>query len=49
MTKTAFDIEEYCDDLGPIKIVHVHNPACGLRGIVAIDNVHVTFTARSPP
>ena len=39
MTQTTFTFEEYCDDLGPIKIVHLYDPACGLRGIVAIDNI----------
>ena len=39
MSETCFTFEEYCDDLGPIKIVHLHEPSCGLRGIVAIDNV----------
>ncbi|MBT8442689.1 MAG: Glu/Leu/Phe/Val dehydrogenase [Gammaproteobacteria bacterium] len=27
------------DDLGPGKIVHVHEPACALRGILVVDNV----------
>ena len=39
MSETCFTFEEYCDDLGPIKIVHLHEPSCGLRGIVVIDNV----------
>jgi len=39
MTQSTFTFEEYCDDLGPIKIVHLHDPACGLRGIVVIDNI----------
>ena len=39
MKETCFTFEEYCDDLGPIKIVHLHEPSCGLRGIVVIDNV----------
>ena len=29
----------FADDLGPIKIVHVHDPATGLKAVVAIDNV----------
>jgi glutamate dehydrogenase (NAD(P)+) len=36
MTDTAFD---YCDSLGPSKILHVHEPAIGLRGILVVDNV----------
>jgi glutamate dehydrogenase (NAD(P)+) len=27
------------DDLGPAKVIHVHEPAAGLRGILVIDNV----------
>ncbi len=27
------------DELGPLKIVHIHRPAIGLRAIVAVDNV----------
>jgi glutamate dehydrogenase (NAD(P)+) len=39
MSNTHFTFEEYCDELGPIKIVHLYDPSCGLRGIVVIDNV----------
>lgn len=39
MSGTHFTFEEYCDELGPIKIVHLYEPSCGLRGIVVIDNV----------
>ncbi|HYV36236.1 MAG TPA: Glu/Leu/Phe/Val dehydrogenase [Gemmataceae bacterium] len=38
MTAATFDVERYCDDLGPEKIVHIHDPASGLRAIVVIDN-----------
>lgn len=30
---------EYCDDLGPSKIVHIHEPSSGLKAIVVVDNV----------
>jgi glutamate dehydrogenase/leucine dehydrogenase len=33
------DIFDFADELGPAKIVHVHNPKVGLKAIVAIDNV----------
>jgi glutamate dehydrogenase (NAD(P)+) len=33
------DVFRFADDLGPAKIVHVHEPAAGLRAVVAIDNV----------
>jgi glutamate dehydrogenase (NAD(P)+) len=33
------NIFDFADELGPIKIVHVYDPKCGLRGIVAIDNI----------
>ena len=39
MGEPCFTFEEYCDDLGPAKIVHLYDPTCGLRGIVVIDNV----------
>jgi glutamate dehydrogenase/leucine dehydrogenase len=29
----------FADDLGPDKIVHIHDPATGLKAIVAIDNI----------
>ena len=39
MKETCWSFEEYCDDLGPAKIVHLYDPTCGLRGIVVIDNI----------
>lgn len=33
------DIWRFADDLGPEKIVYVHDPATGLRAIVIVDNV----------
>jgi len=30
--------DRYCDEFGPEKIVYIHEPRCGLRGIVVIDN-----------
>ena len=36
---SAFDYEHFCDDLGPEKIVHLHDPSTGLRAILVIDNV----------
>lgn len=39
MKVPCFTFEEYCDDLGPGKIVHLYDPTCGLRGIVVIDNI----------
>lgn len=35
-TDDVFD--RYCDEFGPEKIVYIHEPRCGLRGIVVIDN-----------
>jgi len=46
MGEPCFTFEEYCDDLGPAKIVHLYDPTCGLRGIVVIDNV--PFDWRGP-
>jgi hypothetical protein len=33
--ETCFDL---ADDLGPTKIVHVHEPSLQLRGILVVDN-----------
>lgn len=33
------NIFDFADELGPIKIVHVYDPKCGLKAVVAIDNV----------
>lgn len=30
---------EFADDLGPAKIIHVHEPSIGLKGVLVIDNV----------
>lgn len=32
------DAFEYADEFGPAKIVHVHEPRVGLRGILVVDN-----------
>ena len=32
------DAFELMDDLGPAKIIHVHEPSIGLKGIVVVDN-----------
>ena len=39
MPQSDFAIEQYCDELGPAKVVHVYDPSCGMRGIVVVDNV----------
>ncbi len=31
----------FADEIGPKKVIHVHNPAVGLRGILVIDNVAI--------
>lgn len=33
------EVLEISDELGPAKVIHVHNPALGLKGILVIDNV----------
>ena len=33
------NIFDFADELGPIKIVHLYDPKCGLKAVVAIDNV----------
>ena len=33
------DLFRFADDLGPLKIIHIHRPSTGLRAVVAVDNV----------
>ncbi len=33
------DLFALADDLGPLKIVHIHRPRAGLRAVVAVDNI----------
>jgi glutamate dehydrogenase (NAD(P)+) len=33
------DIFRFADDLGPLRIIHIHRPGVGLKAIVAVDNV----------
>ncbi|MBI3468751.1 MAG: Glu/Leu/Phe/Val dehydrogenase [Planctomycetes bacterium] len=39
MQSTRISIDSFCDELGPAKVVHIHDPTVGLRAIVVIDNV----------
>ena len=36
---TTFTFDDYCNELGPEKIVHIYDPASGLRAMVVVDNV----------
>jgi len=33
------DAFRFADDLGPLKLVHIHRPSIGLKAVVAIDNI----------
>lgn len=33
------DILQFADELGPAKVVHVHEPRLGLKGVLVVDNV----------
>ncbi len=33
------DVFSLADDLGPAKVIHVHEPSLGLKGILVVDNV----------
>jgi len=33
------EIFRFADELGPVKVVHVHEPRLGLKGILVVDNV----------
>jgi glutamate dehydrogenase/leucine dehydrogenase len=37
--RTTDDPFRFADELGPAKMVHIHDPATGLKAVVAIDNV----------
>jgi glutamate dehydrogenase/leucine dehydrogenase len=39
MSVPVFNVEDFCDELGPAKVIHIYDPACGLRAILVIDNV----------
>jgi len=42
VTVWGYEMEEafrYADDLGPVKIIHVYEPALGLKGVLVVDNV----------
>lgn len=38
MTAPGFERASTCDELGPAKVVHLHDPRSGLRAIVVVDN-----------
>lgn len=38
MSQPTFVIEPYCDELGPEKVIHIHDARNGLRAIVVVDN-----------
>src|SRR6516225_9093365 len=33
------DVFRFADDLGPLKLVHIHRSSIGLKAVVAIDNI----------
>jgi len=39
MEPCTYVVENYYDDIGPAKVVHVYEPKIGLRGIICIDNI----------
>src|SRR5579872_1502134 len=39
MHELNFKFDRVCDELGPIKVVHLSDPGCRVRGILVIDNV----------
>jgi glutamate dehydrogenase (NAD(P)+)/glutamate dehydrogenase (NADP+) len=39
MTMRDFAHEDYCDELGPAKIVHVYDPHTKMRGMIVVDNI----------
>ena len=39
MPDSVFTVEEFCDELGPARVIHIYEPDSGLRAILVIDNV----------
>ncbi len=39
MSSSPFAFDDFCDDFGPAKIMHLYDPETGMRGVVVIDNV----------
>lgn len=33
------DIFKFADDLGPLKVIHVHEPSVNLKAILVVDNI----------
>jgi len=33
------EVFKLADELGPLKVIHVHEPGCGLQGVLVVDNV----------
>ena len=33
------NIFSFADELGPLKVIHVHEPSIGLKGVLVVDNV----------
>ena len=33
------DIFSLSDELGPLKVIHVHEPSCGLKAVLVVDNI----------
>ena len=33
------NIFSFADELGPLKIIHVHEPSIGLKAVLVVDNV----------
>ena len=33
------DVFSFADELGPLKVIHVHEPGIGLKGVLVVDNV----------
>lgn len=46
VSQTIFD--EYTDEIGPEKIIHIHEPVLKLKSIVVIDNVAAGPAIRCP-
>ncbi len=41
MKKPIYEFDNFCDELGPAKVVHIYEPHTGLKAIVVIDNVAI--------
>ena len=43
------DIFSFADELGPAKVIHVHEPSLGLKAVLVVDNVALPLELAGSP